>query len=370
MLRISSAGVLRSYRTGLTRSYAQLAAATQTATDFLAFRNFGTNPAAASKSFQLIRSYGKTQNYIDNSKAVTKRLSSAWESAMTLSDSADKIDGTIGEAMNGDQDLASRKLQVSTIRGEMEAMVQNLNTKHVDTFVFAGVNAGEAPFTLDDEYNLYYQGINVDTGLDKDGNPVDTGLVEIPPQGLENLTDDDKAEFGKKTLEALANEKVYVDVGLGMKNNDGTTGSFASSNDINSASAVNVSMPGIQLIGYGKDANDKPLNAISQLRDICKELLQDPIDVDKISDMRNQFHDTCNVIREGISQLDTRVGFAKSNQETLTKTSDSLYEQISDLTTVDPAQAYMDLSYAQYYYNSTLKIGNGILGQSFIDYMN
>ena len=365
MLRISSAGVLRSYRTGLTRSYAQLAAATQTATDFLAFRSFGANPAAASKSFQLIRSYGKTQNYIDNSKAVTKRLSSAWESAMTLSDSADKIDGTIGEAMNGDQDLASRKLQVSTIRGEMEAMVQNLNTKHVDTFVFAGVNAGEAPFTLDDEYNLYYQGINVDTGLDKDKKPV--GLTD---DQIAAMTPEDIEAYGQETLKKLSQEKVYVDVGLGMKNNDGTTGSFDSSNDINSASAVNVSMPGIQLIGYGKDADGNPLNAISQLRNICKELLQDPIDVDKISDMRNQFHDTCNVIREGISQLDTRVGFAKSNQETLTKTSDSLYEQISDLTTVDPAQAYMDLSYAQYYYNSTLKIGNGILGQSFIDYMN
>lgn len=365
MLRISSAGVLRSYRTGLTRSYAQLAAATQTATDFLAFRNFGTNPAAASKSFQLIRSYGKTQNYIDNSESVSKRLSSAWESAMSLSDSADKIDGTIGEAMNGDQDLASRKLQVSTIRGEMEAMVQNLNTKHVDTFVFAGVNGGEAPFTLDENYNLYYRGVNVDTGLGKDGTPVVTIIGDPPP------TDPaDFPEYGKKVLNALANEKVYVDVGLGMKNNDGTSGSFASSNDINSASAVNVSMPGIQLIGYGKDADENPLNAISQLREICKELLQDPIDVDKISDMRNQFHDTCNVIREGISQLDTRVAFAKSNQETLTKTSDSLYEQISDLTTVDPAQAYMDLSYAKTYYNSTLKIGNGILGQSFIDYMN
>ena len=63
MLRISSAGVIRSYRSNLTRSRVSLEAARQTATDFRQFRSFSDDPAAATRSFNLIRSYGKTENY-------------------------------------------------------------------------------------------------------------------------------------------------------------------------------------------------------------------------------------------------------------------------------------------------------------------
>lgn len=360
MLRISSAGVIRSYRSNLMRSRANLEAARQTASDFRTFRNFSDNPAAATRSFKLIRSYGKTDNYIQNSKAVTERLDQVWSSAMEVSDLADKIDSDISTGMNGDKDLDSRKLIAQTIRGNMESMVQSLNAKYNDDFIFGGQATDEPPFSLDKDYNLYYRGINVDTGMKKDTNPPEPAKLTLP-DGTE-LT-------GMKVLEHYSKENLYTDVGLSMQNNNGAMGDFTSSSDINVSSAMDISMPGISVIGFGKDDKGNVKNAISQLREIANEIEQPKPDIDKLSEMRTRFGDTRNDIRKAISTVDTRANFVKTNTERLQTNADSMYKQIHDLTQVDPALAYTNLTFAQTYYNSAIKIGNSILDQSFIDYM-
>ncbi len=357
MLRISSAGVIRSYRSNLMRSRINLESARQTATDFKQFRSFGDNPVAATRSFKLIRSYGKTDNYIQNSKSVTERFDQMWSSGLEVSNLADKIDYDISTGMNGDKDWESRKLVAKTIRGHMESMVQSLNAKYNDDFLFGGQGTDEAPFSLDDKYNLYYRGINVDTGLTKDGKEA------------ELITADGKTLKGVQVLEHYAKENLYVDIGLSMKNNNGGMGDFTSSSDINMSSAMDVSMPGINVIGFGKDAAGNPKNAISQLRNIAEKFDSEVFDFDGVSAMRNQFAETRNDIRKAISTIDTRANFVKTNTERLEQTSDSLYTQIHELTQVDPALAYTNLTFAQTFYNSAIKIGNSILDQSFIDYM-
>lgn len=357
MLRISSAGVIRSYRSNLMRSRINLESARQTATDFKQFRSFGDNPAAATRSFKLIRSYGKTDNYIQNSKSVTERFDQMWSSGLEVSQLADKIDYDISTGMNGDKDWESRKLVAKTIRGHMESMVQSLNAKYNDDFLFGGQENGEPPFTMDEQYNLYYRGINVDTGKLKDG----TDATLTKPDGTQ-LT-------GVQVLEHYAKENLYIDIGLSMKNNNGGMGDFTSSSDINMSSAIDVSMPGINILGFGKDINGNPKNAISQLREIANDFDQENFDFETVSNKRNRFAETRNDIRKGISTIDTRANFVKTNTERLEQTSDSLYSQIYDLTEVDPALAYTNLTFAQTFYNSAIKIGNSILDQSFIDYM-
>ena len=357
MLRISSAGVIRSYRSNLTRSRVSLEAARQTATDFRQFRSFSDDPAAATRSFNLIRSYGKTENYYQNSKNVTEHLDQVWSSAMDVNGLVTKIDGDISNGMNGTMDLDARKLFAQTVRGNMESIVQSLNAKYNDDFLFGGQNTTEAPFTLDDDYNLYYRGINVDTGKYKDGTDATLPMA------------DGKVLVGMEVLEHFSKENLYVDIGLSMKNNNGGVGGFGSSSDINMASAMDVSMPGINVIGFGVDKDGNPKNAISQLRDIAKEFEEKDFDFDKVSEMRNRFAETRNDIRKSISTMDTRADFVKTNTERLKKSSDSLYTQIHDLTQVDPALAYTNLTFAQSFYNSAIKIGNSILDQSFIDYM-
>ena len=103
--------------------------------------------------------------------------------------------------MNGDKDLDSRKLIAQTIRGNMESMVQSLNAKYNDDFIFGGQATDEPPFSLDKDYNLYYRGINVDTGMKKDTNPPEPAKLTLP-DGTE-LT-------GMQVLEHYSKENLYT----------------------------------------------------------------------------------------------------------------------------------------------------------------
>ena len=69
-------------------------------------------------------------------------------------------------------------------------------------------------------------------------------------------------------------------------------------------------------------------------------------------------------------ELDARATFLKTNGSRLSDQRLNLNEQVLDLEQVDLAEAITDFVWDQYCYNSALKIGNQLLSQSLIDYMN
>ena len=68
--------------------------------------------------------------------------------------------------------------------------------------------------------------------------------------------------------------------------------------------------------------------------------------------------------------LDTDVAFLKSNKDRLKELDTTLNDQIVGTEDLDPAEAITSLMWAQYSYNAALKIGNGILSQSLLDYLS
>jgi flagellar hook-associated protein 3 FlgL len=68
--------------------------------------------------------------------------------------------------------------------------------------------------------------------------------------------------------------------------------------------------------------------------------------------------------------LDVKSSFLKNNSSTLEVNADTLNEQFLDIEQCDLADAITAFSWAQYCYNAALKVGNSILSQSLIDYMD
>ena len=58
------------------------------------------------------------------------------------------------------------------------------------------------------------------------------------------------------------------------------------------------------------------------------------------------------------------------SQEQLKANSYTLQTQIVDMEDVDQADAITAYSWAQYCYNTALKVGNSVLSQSLMDYLN
>ena len=70
------------------------------------------------------------------------------------------------------------------------------------------------------------------------------------------------------------------------------------------------------------------------------------------------------------AELATKGNYLETNQSLLKIQHDLLTEQITDIEQVDLAEAFENYMWEQMCYNSALKIGSQLLGQSLLDYMN
>ena len=69
-------------------------------------------------------------------------------------------------------------------------------------------------------------------------------------------------------------------------------------------------------------------------------------------------------------ELDTKAKYLQTNSERLSEQKNTLNEQVLDIEQVDLADAISTFCWDLYCYNAALKIGNQLLSQSLIDYMN
>lgn len=148
------------------------------------------------------------------------------------------------EALN-DPSAAQREIYATELEKLQQSMVQALNSKDSGDFVFAGADGGKPPFELHNG-NLYYRGLDVLTGKDKNGN--------LPAAG-------------EKTLDTLNNEKLYYDMGFGLSTEPNTgampAGDKTGLYNIGPSSAFNVSLSGLKAIGWAdKDDSVSSLKGI------------------------------------------------------------------------------------------------------------
>ena len=209
---------------------------------------------------------------------------------------------------------------------------------------------------------LYYRGVRVDSN-----EPADVEKMEY----------------------FLKGESKYIDVGLGHKETDG---------EVVSSTVFDSSLQGIYFSGgYGTRDGVKVeieddegnietmvvdnipnniISVVSEMGEILQRCRKDDGAWDSKEDqfrfkaLVDQFEKGCSSFRERWTEMDTQSGFLRDNSELLTDTKDSLQQQYMELEDADPAAAISDFMFARYCYDAALKVGNSVLSQSLMDYMN
>lgn len=182
-------------------------------------------------------------------------------------------------------------------------------------------------------------------------------------------------------------EKKYVDIGLGYKEVDG---------EVVGSSVSNVALQGIYYLGgYGTtekeitltDADgssrtvkaDVPNNIVSvtyrmgqilQNCDADSGKFASDAERDEFMVLAHQFEDVSSKVKQRYAELDTEASFLHDNVDQLTDTAESLEQQFLALEDADPAAAISEYMFAKYCYDTALKVGNSVLSQSLMDYMN
>ena len=345
MIRTTTTGVLKGYRYNLNSSTYTLNKARDTVLTGRNFNSFSEDPTSAARCFQLRRSFQRADSQYTIGKSVTSKYQIAWDTlSSVVDDVSNGVDSSaLSSIINGASDAsgAGRSTMGAQLSQLAESIVQTMNAKYGDNFVFAGADGLNVPFEFDVNTNtLTYRGLDVSKAENTD------------------------------TLKYLAeNEKKFADVGLGIKED-------ANGNVIDT-SAFNMALHGITYLGYGVDKQGDPqnlvcmINRMGQLLKGCDEGGEFATAADKEEFQRlfGKFEKaSANLINKHV-ELDARATFLNSNQEQLENTAYTLQEQFLGMEEADQAEAITAYSWAQYCYNAALKVGNSILSESLMDYL-
>lgn len=357
-MRVTTNSTIRTYRSSLAKAtLGQYNAMSLVLNDGRLFNSFADSPARATESYRLHSAYARNQTQQETNTTMISKFEQAHSSMQQISDQYSSALEQAMKAQNTPTGGALKELG-TTLQGVAESMVNTLNVKYGDKYVFAGADGDNAPFELTDDGKLLYRGMDVDS-IDLDATQ--------PPDDWTGT--DEEFEALQDTWKAMLDENVYVDIGLGFSLNE--------NQQVIPSTAFDSCISGIEIMGYGKDENGNPNNMISiisQLGQIYSQADEDgklPDDLGtKADQLFDKMQDTFTNVNTQWATITSRAEFLQSNDKRLVDTGDNLTEQFTSVDKTDMADALTAFAYAQYTYNAALRVGNEVLSQSFIDYMS
>ena len=365
-MRISTSSILRNYTANVTKSMSNLEQARTRVATMRNFSKTSEDPAASTKAFQLRRDYMKNEDHLENIKMAQAKFTTLDSGIKQINDMALQIQGDeLLTAVTGTTSLEQRQAIAKGLDQTRESMMLSLNAKDGDKYVFGGSNTKYAPFTLSDSGDLMYYikedkdattGVvtpvyaRVDDAMGADGKPI-------------QITDEngDPKDFDLDDMKKLADEKLYLDTGFGLQMKDG---------QVVAGTALNVSYPAINVIGFGKNADGTPNNMISLLKQLSEELTQDTLNTTEVDKLRGAFTKAKDKVVDHWTAIGTMDKFLQTTEDRLIDNRINLNTKIVDIEQVNMEEAISEFEFAKYAYNAALKVGMSILQPSFIDFMS
>lgn len=299
------------------------------------------DPVGAIRAYKLRREYRLTEMYDTNISDVDSFFTSAETNLTEISNNAESVYTSYLRGITGTMSQEDREVIAKELDNLQQSILTSLNAKVEDKYVFGGTSRDEIPFT-------------VEKGTDSTGE-------EIEILKFKGLNVNDPAN--KDELDKLVNETIYVDLGLGMTF-DG--------DELNKDTVFNMSMSGIKFIGYGTDDGTEtgiPNNLYTLIGKIKEELRSSDFSMESISPYIAKYEEQKKQVLVNVTDIGAKTNYLDFLKLRNEDEQTSLNEKILDVEYVDSAEAIVDFSMQEYSYNAALAMGNKILQNSFIDFM-
>lgn len=494
--RMTTVGTLKNYRYDLNRSNNTMAKSMNKVITRRNFNSYAEDPALATRCFQLRRSFQRTASQLTVNESIRRKYDVAWSAMDGVSQDINTVakDTAFTSILTGlnDPDGSGRNALGQSMAAKAKSIIQTMNGRYGENYVFAGADHLEVPFTWQPEENKGYIAEPDPTNPDHEAAfkyKIDPNLPEATtPDGKQVLftndetkanlvpqenptydeaftnsftaanppTADDIADprYGKylrkdgtggttnptvakqvpeenkkydpnatskylktdgtgtnKESEAhsilyyrgvpvdsmdetdqkkmeyfMKGETKYLDLGLGFKEQDG---------EAVSSSVFDAALQGVYYLGGTgtekvmvdirdsdppvKEEMELPNNIVSIMSRMSEILLNcraedgewaSKSEESEFFALAQRFEDQASLVKQRWDEMDTESSFLRDNGELLSGTADSLSQQFMELEDADPAGAITEYMFARYCYDAALKVGNSVLSQSLMDYMN
>lgn len=158
--RTTTVGSLKTYRYDLNRSSYTMNTSMNKVITQRNFNSFAEDPAIASRCFQLRRSYLRANTQLNLTNSVYSKYQQAWSSLDSVSSDIARMQddtafGSILRAENGPTASGRNALGQSMV-AKADSIVQTMNGRFGENFVFAGADTLNVPFTWHPKQNPDY----------------------------------------------------------------------------------------------------------------------------------------------------------------------------------------------------------------------
>lgn len=325
-MRITENMMTTMYNRNLQRNMAELANSNLKLASKRQYSHVSEDPASSSKAFAVRDQIARSEEHIQTVKNATGELDTTDANIQTITSILESVyeSGTKAGGATSQDDLDAIAQELDGLK---EEVLQTMNAKYGDKFLFSGSANGSAPFTVEDG-RLLFNGKAVD---DYDPDDPDTHFNE--------------------------NKPVYLDVGFGTF--------AAGTNTANTG--IKISTSGVDVLGYGKDAAGRPNNLYSLIGKVESQLKSG--DKSGAMDTLGHLKDKQSNISIATSELGTRQKLLERTRSRLEAGMVNLQESQKNLEAVSVETEAINNKSAETAWMVTLQLGSTIIPRSIFDFM-
>ena len=341
-MRISDRSTARNYLKYLTKAKNDYAATNARIASQTRFKRLSEDVSAGTRVLRTKTDLFKTEKHLDNIQSVNEELATT-ETAMTaMSEMLNNIHSkTIVAAMSEEKGSEGRAALANEVKVMREELLQLANTKYGQRYVMGGSNAsGQPPFSMNAQGKLLYNGIDVNSIYkNADGNFAykDGNGVEVP---------------------VPMEEEVFMDIGLGIRMK-------ASAIDPNSR--FKVSYSGLEVMGFGTDAEGRPNNIFNLLTDIEDKIRN--YDKEELGKLDTKLVKLTDTFRGQLTDIGAKTNFLDTMEERLSRSVDLYKTKIDNLMGINDAEEATRQTMNDYVLKAVVQMGARILPISLMDFL-
>lgn len=350
-MRISNNMMTRNYLSGLNKAMNQYSKAQQQMTSGL--RNDRISGNVRDEIFGLrvsAQMEGKEQ-FLTNIRDAQAELDVAESSLTSISDVLLTALGKIESGMSDDKAENGRETIATMLGSWQKQIVQFANTQYQEKQLMNGTVNNRAPFSLNADNELLYNGFKVDT-------------IRVNTAGEYEGVEDGDATNTFKPL--MKEDQIYVDLGTGIRI-DGNN------QVVDPASAFLLSVDGLKCLGFGTDSDGTSKNVVNILGAVANEFKKknaaNNYDADVVNKNFKALQDARQNLVVNISEIGTRGNFLETTGDRLEADLENLTKVQQKLLIVSDTEQATTVKQMDYLMNLNLAFGSKYLPLSLMDYL-
>ncbi len=349
-MRVTNKMLTSRYTRDLNKSLSNLNTLSQKVDTGRKFFKGSEDPIGAVKAYRLRREYLKNEDYLTNIEEADSIFTSAESNLMGINKNLNGVYVSYLKGITGTMGYDERQIISKELEKIQESMITTLNSTFNEKYLFSGSSMENPPFevkldSVTGENHLYYKGVNV-------------SIADNDPAAGSAAND----AYNK--LKALSEENMFIDLGLSLQ--------VDASGNVNQNSVFDLSIPGIDFMGFGKtmiDGKKVNNNIYDLITDLRKELDKTDFSLSEITPYIKNFENQKNETLKHITNIGAKANYIDFIKTRTEDNNLNLTEKINSVEYIDPAEAIMDWKMQQYSYTAALQMGTKLIQPSFIDFM-